>query len=173
MIRGLLTTLLLFSAYSAVADEKDLTCLAKNLYFEARDQSFAGQIAISLVVLNRVNDTRFPNTICEVIYEGPTKESWKTRIDPTLDAEERIFYPVRHKCQFSWWCDGKADEIKDFKTYKKMLEVAGLFLDKRVLFIDITEGSTHYHAYYVAPDWGKDHIRVTQIDDHIFYRWEK
>ena len=50
--------------------EKQLECLAKNIYFEARNEPFVGQFAVALVTLNRVNDTDFPNTVCEVVYEG-------------------------------------------------------------------------------------------------------
>lgn len=177
MIKELLSIPLVFSVIStATADTKIPTdpvqCMATNLYFEARDQSFAGQIAIALVVVNRVKDKRFPNSICSVIYEGPMKESWKTKADPTLSEDDRIYYPIKNRCQFSWYCDGKSDEVKEESTYKHLYEISELFLDQDVTFLDITEGSTHYHAHYVAPDWGDDHTKVMQIDDHIFYRWE-
>ena len=78
------------------------TCLAENVYFEARNQGTAGWSAVISVTLNRVKDKRFPNTVCEVVKQGPTRESWK---------KNGIYYPIRHKCQFSWYCDGKADKI--------------------------------------------------------------
>ena len=84
-------------------------CLALNVYHEARGQGTAGLFGVTAVVLNRVNDSRFPNTICGVIYQGPTRESWKTRIHKNLPTEDRIYYPIKHKCQFSWYCDGKDD----------------------------------------------------------------
>src|SRR6056300_234304 len=89
----------------------ELYCLAQNIYFEAKSEPLAGQYAVADVVLNRVQDTRYPNTICEVVKEGPIKESWKTKQDPNLSDDERIFYPKKNKCQFSWYCDGKADTI--------------------------------------------------------------
>ena len=52
-------------------------CLAQNVYHEARNQPAAGQMAVMSVTINRVNDERFPNTICEVVYEGPSRPSWK------------------------------------------------------------------------------------------------
>jgi spore germination cell wall hydrolase CwlJ-like protein len=175
MIKGLRFILLLFSVVistNALA-ETDLECMSKNIYFEGQNQSFAGQLSIGLVVLNRVKDTRFPNSVCEVIYEGPIKESWRTKVNLSLPDTKRIYYPIRHRCQFSWYCDGKPDEIKDSNTYAKIEYVASLLLDENITVKDITEGATHYHAYYVAPDWGKDHVKILQIDDHIFYRWEK
>ena len=86
--------------------------MAKNIYFEAKSESFAGQAAVALVVLNRVKHKAFPSTICEVIYEGPLYESWKTRQIPDLPQELRTYYPRRDRCQFSWYCDGKADKVK-------------------------------------------------------------
>ena len=82
-------------------------CLALNMYHEARGQGTAGLFAVSAVVLNRVNDKRFPNSVCEVIYQGPTRESWKTRQHKDLPDSKRQYYPIKNKCQFSWYCDGK------------------------------------------------------------------
>jgi spore germination cell wall hydrolase CwlJ-like protein len=70
--------------------QPELYCLAQNIYFEAKSEPLAGQYAVADVVLNRVNDTRYPNTICEVVQEGPIKESWKTKQDTTLSDDERI-----------------------------------------------------------------------------------
>ena len=98
---------------------KSIECLALNMYHEARGQGSAGLLAVTSVVLNRVKDKRFPNTICEVIYEGPMKESWKNK---------GTFYPIRSKCQFSWWCDGKSDEPKNKKIYNKIFELLNQFI---------------------------------------------
>ena len=82
-------------------------CLAMNVYHEAKNQPFEGQVAVAQVVINRVRDERFPNTICEVVEQGPTYESWKTRNDASLSEKERVYWPVKNRCQFSWYCDGK------------------------------------------------------------------
>ena len=82
------------NADAKTVDVEAQVCLAKNIYFEARDQGLASKMAVSLVVLNRVRHKQYPSTICEVIYQGPTY-SWKSD------------FPVRNKCQFSWYCDGK------------------------------------------------------------------
>ena len=97
-------------------------CLALNMYYEARDQGTAGLLAVSSVVLNRVNDSRFPNSICEVIYQGPVRESWKTRKYKNLAEDKRVYFPIKHKCQFSWYCDRKSDEPYNKKKYKKILD---------------------------------------------------
>ena len=93
----------------AEEDRPQEYCLALNMYFESRGSSVADMAGVSDVVLNRVKDARYPNTICEVIRQGPVRESWKTKQDADLPESERIYNPVRHKCQFSWYCDGKQD----------------------------------------------------------------
>jgi N-acetylmuramoyl-L-alanine amidase len=134
-----------------------LMCLALNVYHEARDQPFIGQVAVAQVVMNRVDDNRFPNTICEVVKQGPTY-----KYNPG--------FPVRHKCQFSWWCDGKSDKVKDEQSWMNALEVADLVMNDRIS-IDVVDKSTHYHAYYVRPAWAKRKNKVARIEDHIFYNW--
>ena len=145
-------------------DNEHVKCLALNMYHEARDQGTAGKLAVSAVVINRVSASRFPNTICEVIKQGPTRKSWR---DPSVS------YPIKNRCQFSWYCDGISDEVKDEKTYQKILDFARLIMHNDIQFVDITDGATHYHADYVKPDWADTKTRTTEIGDHIFYRWEK
>ncbi len=144
--------------------DESATCLAKNMYYEARNQGTAGWMAVTAVVLNRVNDDRFPNTICEVIEEGPTRKSWK---DPTVKI------PIKHRCQFSWYCDGLSDKPKDKTTYEFFLGISDTILSNEMPFFDITGGATHYHADYVIPAWAKTKTKTTRIDRHIFYRWER
>jgi len=147
-------------------------CLALNVYHEARGQGTAGLFGVTAVVLNRVNDSRFPNTICGVIYQGPTRESWKTRIHKNLSAEDRIYYPIKHKCQFSWYCDGKDDTPHNTEKYQEILDLIESILYNEHPFIDITDGALFYHADYVSPSWAKTKQRTTEINDHIFYRWD-
>ena len=143
--------------------ETAFICLALNTYHEAKNQSLVGQIATAQVVMNRVEDNRFPNTICEVVKQGPTRPSWE---DPEKE------YPIKHRCQFSWYCDGKDDTPKNEKACKKAQYVAFLVIYDKIK-LDVTEGATHYHATYVRPAWAKTKKRTTRIEKHIFYRWEK
>ena len=138
-------------------------CLAKNMYYEARNQGTAGLLAVIGVVLNGVNDSRFPNSICEVVKQGPIRASWK---------QDGTYYPIKHRCQFSWYCDGKSDVPKEKKLYKKYLDISEAILQNEIPFIDITDGATFYHADYVTPGWAKTKQRTIEIEDHIFYRWE-
>ena len=159
---------------AAKVHPSDIECMARNIYFEAGNQSKAGMIAVARVVMNRVQDRRFPDNVCDVIYEGPLRESWKTKQDPTLSDEERIYYPRRDRCQFSWYCDGKADEILS-KTnniaWRQAQDIAFLVLNFNK-YNGIVDGATHYHADYVSPDWNKSITLITNIDDHFFYRWD-
>jgi len=130
-------------------------CLAKNIYFEARNQDELGQIAVGLVTLNRVKDDRFPDNVCDVVHQGTYKGN----------------YFRKHRCQFSWYCDGKSDDIVNKKIYKKILDL----LPKvyyHSSWDDYTEGSTHYHTHRVSPKWKSEKIQIATIGDHIFYRWD-
>ena len=108
--------------------ETAFICLALNTYHEAKNQSLVGQIATAQVVMNRVEDNRFPNTICEVVKQGPTRPSWE---DPKKE------YPIKHRCQFSWYCDGKDDTPKNekeglFGVHKKGVEVKQVQIRREV-----------------------------------------
>tara|TARA_A100001388_G_scaffold210659_1_gene161180 strand:- start:17709 stop:18278 length:570 start_codon:yes stop_codon:yes gene_type:complete len=146
-------------------------CLALNMYFESRGSSVADMAGVSDVVLNRVKDARYPNTICEVIKQGPVRESWKTKKDPDLLDHERVYNPVRHKCQFSWYCDGKADVPRNQDLWHLVQNMAYLMIWEKK-YVGITEGSTHYHAEYVNPRWANGLHLTGRIGKHIFYRWE-
>ena len=145
--------------------EQEAICLAKNMYYEARNQGLAGQLAVSLVVMNRVKDKRYPDTICEVVYQGPISKWWL--------KEKGKIVPIRNRCQFSWYCDGKSDNPKNKKKYKFFLDLSRDLVYGNMQVVDITEGATHYHADYVYPDWRKTKTKTIEVADHIFYRWEK
>ena len=137
--------------------EAAIFCLALNIYHEAKNQSYLGQLAVGQVTMNRVFDERYPDTICEVVKQGPTY-SWKPD------------FPVRNRCQFSWYCDGKSDIPKDDHAYEvAMMAAEDVYYNKTN---DLTDGATHYHAYYVIPGWAKTKTPTVRIEDHIFYRWD-
>ncbi len=122
--------------------QESIVCLAKNAYFEARNQSVLSQIAVSQVVMNRVQSPDFPNTVCGVVYEAQLSKWYKEKMDKEV--------PLKHKCQFSWYCDGKADIITDVQSYKIALAVAHQVLSKYTMH-DVTDGALFYHAYYFKP----------------------
>ena len=155
-----------------VFDVDEARCLAENIYHEARNQGTAGWLAVSAVTLNRVTDDRFPDSICGVVFQAETKESWRTKGKDVPDIE-RIYYPVRHRCQFSWYCDGKPDDITHISIYMDIMQFTKILLTSRVMMFDITDGATFYHADYVTPSWAKSKIKTIEIGDHIFYRWKR
>jgi len=149
--------------YGKYFSPDQLSCLYENIYFEARNQPKAGQLAVMYVTLNRVDDPRFPNSICEVVRQGNHRPSWR-------DKDRMV--PIKHQCHFSWYCDGKSDQINDYKTYEKIQVLVNDSLITVSKPIDITEGATHYHADYVSPSWANTKTKTVEIEDHIFYRWE-
>jgi N-acetylmuramoyl-L-alanine amidase len=133
---------------SASADTRyeNLQCLAKNIYFEGRNQPWIGQVAIAQVTLNRVKSAAFPSTICEVVKQKK-----------------------RNICQFSWYCDGKSDQPKDVKDYDKATDVAIQVYSGTIP--DVTEGSLWYHATYIRrPFWAYSMKEMVKINEHIFYK---
>ena len=68
----------------------ELKCMAENIYFEGRAEPLMGKVAIGHVVMNRVASDRHPNTICEVVHEGPHRESWKTRGKDVADEDRKF-----------------------------------------------------------------------------------
>ena len=122
--------------------KEEFDCLVRNIYFEARDQTIEGQYAVAEVVLNRTEDEEFPKTICEVVEQ-------KT---------ETV-------CQFSWFCDGKSDRMRDRKAIEVAKKVAMASLLEKT---DYTDGAVFYHAEYVSPHW-KNVKKTKKIQDHIFY----
>ena len=83
--------------YDRYIDKKEITCLAKNMYFEARSEGLAGLVATTQVVFNRLESEEYPNTICGVIEQAKLSQWWL--------KEKGIKKPIKNKCQFSWFCD--------------------------------------------------------------------
>ena len=149
----------------------EVFCLAENIYFEARNQGTAGWLGVTNVTVNRKNDSRFPNTICEVVYQAYMTESSKTK-GKDLPQGKRQYVPILNKCQFSWFCDNKPDDIVHKDLFQEIYEFSEMALTSDIEINDITDGATHYHAHYVKPAWRKSKTRTVSIGDHIFYRWE-
>ena len=136
-----------------------LACLATAIYFEARGEPTLGQIAVGQVIMTRVYDPRYPANVGDVVKEG-YYYSWSPET------------PIPNMCQFSFWCDGQPETIKDPDAYLWAEEIAWAILEGPLNLVDLTEGSTHYHAYYVKPAWSEKFTQTVRINDHIFYRRE-
>lgn len=133
-------------------------CLATAIYFEARGEPTAGQVAVANVIINRQKDHRYPDTICDVVTQAQTHR-WAPHV------------PIRNRCQFSFYCDGLPEVIRDKRSYYKAVDIANRVLTGDLL--DITDGATHYHSNKVNPDWAETKTETVRINNHIFYRWEK
>lgn len=153
------------SSQMSQLDSGQLYCLAQNIYFEAGNQSLEGMAAVADVTLNRVQEKRYPDTICEVVKAGVKHSNGEMK---------------KYKCQFSWYCDGKSDKIPNMpnnQTWQNAEFVAKAMLLEYSMtekgdYFGITCGSTHYHANYVVPNWVEDRgmNRVKQVGAHIFYK---
>lgn len=122
-------------------------CLALNVYHEARSDTMIGQYAVAHVVMNRVQSDRFPDSVCDVVHQG--------------------YHKGKHKCQFSWYCDGKSDTPTEPRAWALATLVAYDVLNGTVP--DVTHGATHYHATYVRPYWAKHFKETVTHGSHIFY----
>ena len=141
-------------------NQKQIMCMAKNIFFEAATESTAGKLAVAQVVFNRVNSQKFPNTICEVVYEGLH-----------YTGHNCARFPVRDRCQFSWYCDGRGDDPRESRLWTESQSVAKHFFLYRDKYIDITDGATHYHANYIDdPRWARADRKTASIDQHHFFR---
>lgn len=126
-----------------------LFCLALNVYHEARSQPLIEQLAVAQVVLNHVDARAYPDDVCDVVYHNK--------------------YPGRlHKCQFSWYCDGKSDTPRDASAWLQANQIASLALSTELP--DLVDGATHYHATYVSPSWAWKLEPVATIGRHKFYK---
>lgn len=133
------------AAQPAASGDEQFQCLAHAIYFEARGESLSGQRAVAEVVLNRVDDPRFPATICGVVKERNAAG-----------------------CQFSWTCDGRPDKVRNAEAYAEVAKVARAMLDGAPR--SLTDGATFFHTRAVRPSWSRRFERTASIGAHTFYR---
>jgi len=122
-------------------------CMTQALYFEARGETVTGQFAVAEVIMNRVKSARFPDTVCGVVHQGSGK---------------------RYECQFTFWCDGRAEVFANQNAYEEVGKVAKLVLSG--IDLNLTGGATYYHTRSVKPTWSKVFLRTATIGYHHFYR---
>lgn len=128
----------------------ELKCLATAIYFEARSEPEKGQIAVAQVILNRLKNPAYPNTVCGVVYQNKNK---------------------RNRCQFSFACDGIKDRITEKGAWASSQALARRIMnDERTLYMTSVGVATHYHATYVKPRWARSMKRMDKIGRHIFYK---
>ena len=137
------------SEVTAELRERQLACLAKNIYYEAGSEPFEGKVAVAQVTLNRAASGKFPNDICKVIYE------------------KNIVYE-KVICQFSWVCERETlVRPVNNDAYDESMTVA-----KKVLLEEFRLPSLHeamyFHGDYINPNWNR--TKVAKIGRHIFYK---
>ena len=124
-----------------------LSCLALNVYHEARGENHDGMRAVAHVTVNRVRSSRFPDTVCGVVLQGAQRRGGG--------------------CQFSWWCDGKSDRASDRRAWERAQHVAyDVFMGADH---DLTEGSLWYHTLDTKPVWRTRLVKFAAFGDHVFY----
>lgn len=127
---------------------KEQKCLAEAIYFESRSETIKGQAAVAQVVLNRVRNPAYPNTICGVVYQNV---NW------------------RNRCQFSFACDGRKHYVTEKRHWRLAQDIARAVSAGQIWLPDIGS-ATHYHATYVRPNWASAMYKTEKIGLHIFYR---
>ena len=155
--QGVFACLLLTSAAIASTKQNEVTCLAQAIFHEARGEPERGRLAVAQVVLNRVNQPGYPETIWGVVFQNKQR---------------------KNRCQFSFACDGKRDTPKSGEIWdRSMTEAKSLHgcdakcrAPRSTKWKDAVWSSTHFHATYVHPTWAKDFNRTEKIGEHIFYR---
>ncbi len=134
-------------ALPAAKGGKEWTCLKEALYFEARGETVRGIFGVAEVILNRVDDPRYPDSVCGVVNQGTG---------------------AKFRCQFTYTCDGRPEHMTDDRARSLVGKVARLMLDGGPR--GLTKGATHYHTKSVKPKWSKVFPRTATIGFHHFYR---
>ena len=142
MVRSIFFLLAIFLSTNSFSGENPVECLAKNIYFEARNQGFEGKLAVFFVTFHRVQSAYFPDTYCEVVWD---------------------------KGQFEWTNDGKSDTPKELVKYHEILDLSIEFMINYSKYEDPTNGALFYHADYVRPCWLPDATLLAVIRKHKFY----
>ena len=121
------------------------TCLAMAVYYEARGENLDGMTHVAQVIVNRKNHSDFPDTICGVVKEDLGSKPYD--------------------CQFSFYCDGKAENPRDLVAWSTAKDVASMALSGDL----INHGATYFHAVNVKPYWASIFEPVGKVGNHIFY----
>jgi|TARA_R110001599_G_scaffold8801_2_gene43688 N-acetylmuramoyl-L-alanine amidase len=120
--------------------DAEMQCLAGTVYFESKGESLQGQLAVARVVLARVASSRFPDSICGVVYQ---------------------------RSQFSFVRGGKMPRIHTGRqSWRNAVAIAKIAVNDG--WESSVEGALFFHARYVSPGWRLK--RLATIDNHVFYQ---
>ena len=131
-------------------NRRELTCLAMNVYYEARGEPVEGQHGVAAVTMNRVVDSRYPNTICKVVHQ----KRWD-------------YLRKRYVSAFSWTEFDSVPEPEG-EAWHRAVEVAEAAIQRRGE--PMLDGAVHYHARRIRPSWARGKKPVAKIGRHVFYR---
>tara|TARA_R110002124_G_scaffold1797_8_gene11410 strand:+ start:18272 stop:19171 length:900 start_codon:yes stop_codon:yes gene_type:complete len=132
--------------------DAERNCLAQAIYHEARGESATGQLAVANVIVNRARSSRFPSTLCGVVYQNAEKGY--------------------HRCQFTFACDGRTDAPGERSAWARSAALA------ETVYAEFATGEAvgavprsalYYHTTNVRPNWANTYNAVAQIGSHIFY----
>lgn len=135
------------AAMRTVSATREQRCLAEAIYYEARGESRQGQMAVAEVVSNRVRSSLYPDTFCDVVYQGSYRDTG---------------------CQFSFTCDGSLNRRPRGAAWREANVIAGQLLNG--LTRPVTNRATHYHTTAIDPYWSASLVETTRIGAHVFYR---
>ncbi|MCP3748873.1 cell wall hydrolase [Pseudomonas sp. SBB6] len=133
----------------AAALDDAITCLARSIYWESKGGKAADMEAVANVVMNRVGHAGFPDSVCGVVKQGSEQGA----------------------CQFSWWCDGRSDDVQEEVRYTLAKEIARKALNRQLP--DRTGGALYFHDRHVRPDWSKTYARTAETREFLFYKPRK
>ncbi|HEY0269623.1 MAG TPA: cell wall hydrolase, partial [Sphingomonas sp.] len=136
-------------AIDAGSHARALDCLTAAIYYEAANESDAGQAAVAQVVLNRVRDPAYPKSVCAVVFDGATGQ-------------------VGGGCQFTFACDGALARAPSPAGWRRARRAAAAALGGAIA--PAVGWATHYHTQWVAPAWAPTLLKTAVIGAHIFYR---
>lgn len=129
-------------------EQKQISCLAQNIFFESGAESYKGKVAVALVTINRTKLSSYPDSICGVVKQK-----------------------VKGVCQFSWVCNPTKNIVtyKNTEAYKEILKLATFVYLNDEYINDVTKGATHFHTTNINPGW-YDLTRTIKIGHHVFYK---
>ena len=137
------------SPVTAEMRDKQLDCLAKNIYHEAKGEPFEGKVAVAQVTINRAASGQFPSDICKVVYQKNV-------------VYEKVL------CQFSWYCEqATMAKPKNTAAYKECQIVARQVLLEEFRLPSLNK-ALYFHATHINPGWKKE--KVATIGNHVFYK---
>jgi spore germination cell wall hydrolase CwlJ-like protein len=125
---------------------KEVDCLARNIYFEAGGEPYAGKVAVAEVTMNRVRSSAYPKTVCGVVHQK-----------------------AKGVCQFSWVCEGKKRVNVRTASWTESMRISQQMLVAKK-DTNVVGDAKFFHAHYVEPNWSRTKTFVKKIGNHLFYQ---